>query len=180
MPLHSRLQLAIAIRKRSATRPTIDGAVSAPERSSVDLAGATPEASSGGRSNGTISCSPRCSRVRLPRDDRRADQISDIGRGAGPLLGNDVGDRLRKRPAVAAGVLGRVLAFSVGLVCRWVEDSRAALTGPLVVAVHVLDPHHHGVAAVARRAPRRAVRSRRPPRRRLRAEPGGSRRASAP
>jgi len=39
MPLHSRLQLPLAIRKRSATGTRIDGAVSAPGRRSLDLAG---------------------------------------------------------------------------------------------------------------------------------------------
>ncbi len=42
MPLHSRLQLAIAIRKRSATGTTNRRRRLGPERSSVDLAGATP------------------------------------------------------------------------------------------------------------------------------------------
>lgn len=42
MPLHCRLQLAIAIRKRSPTGTRIDGHVSPPEMSSVDLAGGHP------------------------------------------------------------------------------------------------------------------------------------------
>jgi hypothetical protein len=42
------LQLGIAIRKRRATGTRIDGAVSAPERSGVDLAGPPPDDLSAG------------------------------------------------------------------------------------------------------------------------------------
>src|SRR5947209_1517777 len=69
-----------------------------------------------------------------------------------PFLRLEIGDRLGERPAVAAGVLGRVLPLAVRVVGRRTEDARAPQHRAAVVQIDVFDAHHDRVrAARARR-----------------------------
>ncbi len=86
--------------------------------------------------------------LRLGPGDLRAGRALDSrARRAAPVLGRDVGDRLRERPRVAAGVDGRVLPLAVRVVGRRSGDLRASLARARVVRVHVLDANHHVRAA---------------------------------
>ena len=82
----------------------------------------------------------------------------DAGRSEGragdaaPVLGRDVGDRLRERPRVAAGVDGRVLPLAVRVVGRRSGHLRASLARAGAVRIHVLDANHHVRTARARAA----------------------------
>src|SRR4051812_14323759 len=77
---------------------------------------------------------------------------------AAPLLGGDVGDRLRERPLVAGEVLGVVLALAVFEVRRLHDDACAVRASLRAVHPGVLHAHDHpmrrlpwprGAAAVA-------------------------------
>ena len=58
----------------------------------------------------------------------------------------DIGDRLGKRPDMAAWVDDRVLALSVGVVGRLMQDVRCVSSSSREVRVDVIDSDHDAVA----------------------------------
>jgi hypothetical protein len=74
-----------------------------------------------------------------------------------PIPWSDIGDGLRKRPAMSGKVLNVVLPFSVGMVGRWLQDTRPTLRGMGVVAVDVLHPQEYGVCANGAGSGRKAL-----------------------
>src|SRR5207249_6438496 len=69
--------------------------------------------------------------------------------GSAPILWIDIGDRLRKRPCVPPDVLGRVLPLAERVVGWRLQDLRAAILGPLEVAIDIRHTHHDGVVGLA-------------------------------
>src|SRR5439155_8572468 len=66
-----------------------------------------------------------------------------------PIFGGHVGKRFGKRPLVASGVLGRVLALTVLKVPRLHDDARPVRLRPFVVRCRVVDAHHHRMRNLA-------------------------------
>jgi hypothetical protein len=60
-------------------------------------------------------------------------------RPATPFLRGNVGDSLRKVPAVAMEILSIVLALPIGVVFRFAEDDGAILPRALTVTLGVFD-----------------------------------------
>src|SRR6185437_15445804 len=67
--------------------------------------------------------------------------LLQVNRCAAPVFRGDVGDGLRERPDVAAGVHDAVLPLAKGVALRRPRDVRAVLPRALVVAVGVSDPN---------------------------------------
>ncbi len=68
--------------------------------------------------------------------DKSGGRIVDNG---APRFGRNVGDGLRKSPAVAGEVFGRVLAFAVRIVCGRTKEFSAELFCAFVVCVDIGD-----------------------------------------
>src|SRR5207244_7407918 len=69
--------------------------------------------------------------------------------GSAPILWIDIGYRLSKRPCVPPDVLGRVLPLAERVSGGRLQDLRAAILGPLEVAIDIRHTHHDGVACLA-------------------------------
>ena len=67
---------------------------------------------------------------------------------AAPFFGSDIGDGLRKVPAVAAKVLSVVLALAIGLVLGFRQDDGTVLSCSLAVALSIFDANLNDVRVV--------------------------------
>jgi hypothetical protein len=70
---------------------------------------------------------------------------------AAPLFGSDIGDGLRKVPAMSPKVLSVVLALAVGLVLGLRQDDRTVLLRSLAVTLGIFDTNLNDVRGVGNR-----------------------------
>src|SRR6266571_802495 len=71
--------------------------------------------------------------------------LADVDARGAPRGGIHVGDRLRERPHVAAGVLAGVLTLAEGMIFGLSQYPRARCLGTFEVAFRILDAHEHAV-----------------------------------
>src|SRR2546427_10872150 len=69
--------------------------------------------------------------------------------GSAPILWIDIVDRLRKRPCVPPVVVGRVLPLAERVGGGRLQDLRAAILGPLEVAIDIRHTPRDGVVGLA-------------------------------
>ena len=67
---------------------------------------------------------------------------------AAPFFGSDIGDGLRKVPAVAAKVLSVVLALAIGSVLGFRQDDGTVLSRSLAVTLSIFDANLNDVRVV--------------------------------
>jgi hypothetical protein len=67
---------------------------------------------------------------------------------AAPFFGSDIGDGLRKVPAVAVKVLSVVLALAIGLVLGFCQDDGTVLSRSLAVPLSIFDANLNDVRVV--------------------------------
>ena len=67
---------------------------------------------------------------------------------AAPLFGSDIGDGLRKVPAVTVKVLSVVLALAIGLVLGFRQDDGTVPSRPFAVPLSILDANLNDVRVV--------------------------------
>ena len=67
---------------------------------------------------------------------------------AAPFFGSDIGDGLRKVPAVAVKVLSVVLALAIGLVLGFRQDDGTVLSRSLAVSLSIFDANLNDVRVV--------------------------------
>ena len=70
---------------------------------------------------------------------------------AAPFLGSDIGDGLRKVPAVAVKVLSVVLALAIGLVLGFRQDDGTVLSRSFAVPLSIFDANLNDVRVVGYR-----------------------------
>jgi hypothetical protein len=67
---------------------------------------------------------------------------------AAPFFWSDIGDGLRKVPAMATKVLSVVLALAIGLVLRFRQDDGTVLSRSFAVALSIFDANLHDVRVI--------------------------------
>jgi len=67
---------------------------------------------------------------------------------AAPIFGGDIGDGLRKVPAVTIKVLSVVLALAIGLVLGFRQDDGTVLSCSLAVTLRIFDANLNDVRVV--------------------------------
>jgi hypothetical protein len=72
-------------------------------------------------------------------------------RTAAPFFGSDIGDGLRKVPAVAAKVLSVVLALAIRLVLGFRQDNGTVPSRSLAVSLSIFDANLNHVRVVGHR-----------------------------
>ena len=69
--------------------------------------------------------------------------VRRLDQGTAPFRRIDIGNALRKRPAMAGKVFGCILPLAVWIIGRRLNDPRTVLQGALIMGVHICDSHHY-------------------------------------
>jgi hypothetical protein len=79
-------------------------------------------------------------------DSLRTPDIQPVGGSATPLLRSNIDHRLGEHPAVTTEVFDSVLALTVWVSLRWMEDTCTALVYVCIVMIDILDMYAYGVS----------------------------------